>query len=63
MCYFLKTKDGQAALDLFKQYKAWAKNQTGIHIQTICTNSDNEYINGEFLKFLSKNGISHEKAT
>ena len=63
MCYFLKTKDGQAALDVFEQYKVWAENLTGMCIKTLCTDTGGEYVNGEFLEFLAKNGIAHEKTT
>ena len=63
MCYFLKTKDGQASLDAFEQYKAWAENQTGRHIKTLCTDGGGEYVNGEFQEFLAKHGITHEKTT
>ena len=34
-CYFLSMKDGQAALDAFVEYKAWAENQTGQSIKTL----------------------------
>ena len=61
MCYFLKMKDGQAALDAFEQYEAWPENQMERHIKTLHTDGGGEYVNGEFLKFLSKNGISHKK--
>ena len=61
MCYFLEKKDGQTSLDAFKKYKAWAENQTGKHIKTLCTNSGGEYVNSEFQEFLTKNSISHEK--
>ena len=63
MCYFLQTKEGQAALDAFKQYKAWAENQMGRCIKTLHTDSGSEFVNGEFQEFLTENGISHEKTT
>ena len=63
MCYFLQMKDGQPAMDAFKQYMAWAENQMGRHIKTLYTDGGGEYVNGEFLEFLSKNGISHKKTT
>src|ERR1035438_9615462 len=63
MCYFLERKDGQASLDAFKKYKAWAENQTGRHIKTLCTNGGGEYVKEEFQEFLTDNGISHEKTT
>ena len=61
MCYFLKMKDGQAALDAFEQYKVWAENQTGRHIKTLHTDSGGEYVNSEFQELLAKNDISHKK--
>ena len=61
MCYFLKMKDRQVALDAFEQYKAWAENQMGKYIKTLYTDSGGEYVNGEFQEFLNKIGISHEK--
>ena len=61
MCYFLEKKDGQATLDAFEKYKAWAENQTGRHIKTLHTDSGGKYVNSEFQEFLIKNGISHEK--
>ena len=61
MCYFLEKKDGQAALHAFKQYKTWAENQTGRHIETLHTNGGGKYANDEFQEFLIKNGISHKK--
>lgn len=45
MCYFLQMTEGQVALDAFKQYKAWAENQTGRHINTLCTDGGGEYVN------------------
>src|SRR5271169_2402553 len=63
MCYFLKMKDGQAALDAFKQYKAWAENQTGRCIKTLRTDGGGEYINGKFMEFMVSNGIAHKKTT
>ena len=63
VCYFLQKKDGQAALDAFKQYKAWAENQTGRCIKTLHTDSGGEYVNGEFQDYLTKNSIPHEKTT
>src|SRR5277367_4689741 len=63
MCYFLEKKDGQAALDAFKQYKAWAENQTGKRIKTLRTDSGGEYVNGEFTEFMVGNGIAHKKTT
>ena len=61
MCYFLEKKDRQAALDAFKQYKAWAENQTGKHIMTLCTDRGGEYVNRKFMEFMVSNGIAHEK--
>ena len=61
MCYFLEKKDGQVSLDAFKTYKAWAENQMGRHIKTLCTDGGGEYVNEEFQQFLTDNSISHEK--
>ena len=61
MCYFLKMKDEQVTLDAFKQYKAWAENQTGRGIKTPHTDGGGEYVNDEFQEFLIKYGISHKK--
>ena len=61
MCYFLKTKDGKAALDAFEEYKAWAENQMGKCIKTLQTDGGGEYVNGEFLDYMKMKGIAHEK--
>src|ERR1035438_2039342 len=63
MCYFLEKKDGQASLDAFKKYKAWAENQTGRCIKTLHTNGGGEYVNDELQGFLTNNSISHKKTT
>ena len=63
MCYFLEKNDGQATLDAFEKYKAWAENQTGRCIKTLHTDSSGKCVNSEFQEFLIKNGISYEKTT
>lgn len=49
------------AFEKFKEYKAWAENQTGRTIRKFRTDGGLEYCCSEFESFLRKHGIVHQK--
>lgn len=56
--YFLKSK--KQVLDCFKNFKAYAENQTGKRIKRLRTDNGSEYMNQEMERFLRSSGIHHE---
>ena len=47
-------------LSCFKDFYAYIQNHFSISIQNIRTDNGTEYVNNEFGKFLSENGILHQ---
>lgn len=56
--YFLKHKN--KVFKCFKIFKAVVENQTNRKIKIFRSDNGTEYVNGEFSKFLSENGITHQ---
>jgi len=54
-------KKKSEALDLFKEFMAKSKHQTGKKLKILCTDSGGEYLSNEFIKYLKSAGIVHEK--
>lgn len=57
--YFLKHKN--QALSCFKEFKIMAENQTNVKIKTLRTDNGGEFCSLLFEKFLTDNGIIHQK--
>ena len=55
---FLKTKS--KALERFKIFKAWFKNQTQKSIKNLRTDNGGEYISKDFKRFCENHGISRQ---
>ena len=45
------------AFDKFREYKAEAKKQLGVHIKQLRSDQGDEYLSGEFKSYLAKEGI------
>lgn len=56
--YFVKSKD--EALEIFKVFKSYAENQTGLKIKMLRTDNGGEYVNKKFQAFLKDHGIEHQ---
>ena len=59
--YLLRTKD--QALDVFRQFKAWAENYTGYTIKNLHSDGGGEYISSQFTTFLHIMGIHRQLTT
>lgn len=57
--YFLKHKN--QAFGYFKEFKIMAENQTNIKIKAFRTDNGGEFCSSTFEKFLTENGIIHQK--
>jgi hypothetical protein len=58
--FYLKKKS--KTLDRFKDFKAWAENQTEQTIKTFRSNRGGEFFNREFDKYLATNGIERQQS-
>jgi len=56
--YFIKKKS--EVFEKFKEFEAYATNQTGCRIRTLRTDGGGEYTSHEFEQYLKFNGIRHE---
>ncbi len=54
-------KKKSEALDLFKEFMAKSKHQTGKKLKILCTDGGGEYFSNKFIKYLKSAGIIHEK--
>ncbi len=57
--YFLKHKSD--TIQVFKDYKVWAENQTGKKIKSIRSDRGGEYTSDKFSTLLRSHSIEHEK--
>ncbi len=57
--YFRKHKSD--AIQVFKDYKVWAENQTSKKIKLIRSDRGGEYTSDEFSTLLRSHGIKHQK--
>jgi transposase InsO family protein len=56
--YYLKNKSD--VVSKFKDFKAFAKNQTGKSLKVLRTDNGKEYVNAELKRLLTSYGIKHE---
>lgn len=58
--YFLKTKEFNEVLDIFKEFKALVENQTGRIIRVLRSDNGGEYTSGGFIDFYGEARIKRE---
>jgi len=57
--YFLKSRDSDTVLNIFKCFKTLVENHTDKRIKIVHSDNGKEYTNVKFQEYLQLNGIVH----